>query len=77
MLASLQLTRCIMVDDVGQRTTLGRERLVAVLPMLSERQRQVACLMLEGCSLRRIADKLNLGDSTVRSYMRRIRQVMG
>jgi RNA polymerase sigma factor (sigma-70 family) len=57
--------------------TLDRDRLEAVLPMLSERQREVACLKLAGCSLRQIADRLHLGDSTVRSYIRRIRQVMG
>lgn len=55
--------------------TLDHERLVAVLPMLSERQEQVACLWLKGCSYRRIADELNLSDSTVRGYMRRIIQL--
>lgn len=57
-------------------STADRQRLEAVLGMLSPRQGQVARLMLDGASYRSIADELGLGDSTVRNHIRRIRQRM-
>jgi DNA-binding CsgD family transcriptional regulator len=62
---------------MAQPTPIDRDRLRLVLPLLSMRQRQVACLLLEGYSLRRIGDKMDLSDSTVRSYVRWVRQRIG
>jgi RNA polymerase sigma factor (sigma-70 family) len=52
-----------------------KERLLLVLGMLSPRQRQVAELMIAGCSQRDIARRLRLSRGTVQEYIRRLRQI--
>ncbi|MHB0874556.1 MAG: LuxR C-terminal-related transcriptional regulator [Anaerolineae bacterium] len=51
-----------------------RERLALVMDDLTAKQREVASLVLSGCSLTAIADRLDLGDSTVRGFVRRIKR---
>ena len=56
--------------------TLDRQRLQTVFHMLSPRQKQVAAMLLDGCSLRQMADLLGLSDSTVCTYVRRMKQLL-
>ena len=56
--------------------TLDRDRLRAILPMLSERQREVACLLIEGCSRREIARRIGLTRTTVHDHIERIVSIM-
>ena len=61
---------------MAQPTPIDRDRLRLVLPMLSPRQRQVAERVLAGRSIRAIADELDLADSTICTYKRRIWQIV-
>ena len=54
-------------------TAAERALLPAAMDDLTPKQREVARLVLAGYSLTAIADRLGLGDNTVRGFMRRIK----
>ena len=75
----MQLTRWGVEQDAPPRTStvgLDRDRLRAVLPLLSRRQREIAQLLLEGCPRREIARRTGLARTTVHDYIERIAVIM-
>jgi DNA-binding NarL/FixJ family response regulator len=61
----------------GLAAALRRRRDAPALPMLSERERQVLCLLLAGLSIPDLAIRLHISPSTAKTYVARLYDKLG